>query len=67
MTTLILHPENKEQLSVFKTIAKALKVQYEENTTPLFMEELKEAVHEMNLIKEGKLRGKPLNELLSNV
>lgn len=66
MTTLTLHTNNKEQLSAFKAMAKALNVPIEEKSTNL-LDELKEAVNEINLIKEGKLKGKPIQELLSNV
>lgn len=32
METVIIHPENKEQLSALKAFAKALKVKFEINT-----------------------------------
>jgi hypothetical protein len=34
METVIMHPENKEQLSALKAIAKVLKVKFETNSSP---------------------------------
>lgn len=34
METVIMHPENKEQLTALKAFAKALKVKFETNKSP---------------------------------
>ena len=54
METVIMHPENKEQLSALKAFAKALKVKFETSNSPYsasFVNKIKESETE---IKEGK-------------
>ncbi|MEX8548405.1 MAG: DUF2683 family protein [Mucilaginibacter sp.] len=54
METLILHPKNKEQLSVFKALAKALKVDFETEKSPYdpkFVAKIKQSQQDM---KDGK-------------
>lgn len=54
METLILHPKNKEQLSVFKALAKALKVDFETGQSPYdpnFVAKIKQSQQDM---KDGK-------------
>lgn len=54
METLIMHPENKEQLTALKAFAKAMKVKFETNKSPYnpeFVAMIRETEKE---IKEGK-------------
>lgn len=54
METLILHPKNKEQLSVFKAFAKALKVDFETEKSPYkpaFIAKIKQSQQDL---KDGK-------------
>ncbi len=56
MESVIIHPRNKEQLAAIKAFAKALKIDFEtkEEEASLLIQELKEAVNDVNLIKAGK-------------
>jgi len=54
METVIIHPENKDQLSALKAFAKALKMKFEVTKSvydPEFIAEIKEAQKQ---IAEGK-------------
>jgi len=54
METLILHPKNKEQLSVLKAMAKALKVDFETEKSsynPAFVKDILQARED---VKNGK-------------
>ena len=53
MGTLIVHPKNKEQLSVLKAFMKALKISFEESKSdlPTYSSEV---VSENNQVKEVK-------------
>ncbi len=54
METLIIHPQNKEQLSALKAVAKALKVDFEtvqSSYNPEVVKKIRESERE---IKEGK-------------
>ncbi len=54
METLILYPKSKEQLSAFKTMAKALKVDFETEKSPYdpaFVAKIKQSQQDL---KEGK-------------
>ena len=53
MGTLIVHPKNKEQLSVLKAFMKALKISFEESKGDYSVNEL-ESVSDQNHIKESK-------------
>lgn len=53
MGTLIVHPKNKEQLSVLKAFMKALKISFEESKGDYSVNEL-ESVSDQNQIKESK-------------
>ncbi|WP_316771046.1 DUF2683 family protein [Pedobacter frigiditerrae] len=64
METLIMHPENKEQLAALKAVAKALKVPFEkkelserEKTIELYGKDLVEIVEQAEKsIKEGNVK-----------
>ena len=50
METLIFHPRNKEQFSVFKALAKALKVDFETEKSsynPAFVAKIKQSQQDM--------------------
>lgn len=54
METMIMHPQNKEQLSALKAFAKALKVDFETEKSPYnpaFVTKIKESKKQ---IEEGK-------------
>ena len=73
MEAIVIHPDSVEQLKTVKAVLKALNVRFEKqehsinNTNSHFLNELKEAVDEVNLIKAGKLIGRPAEELLSEL
>ncbi|NRF41771.1 DUF2683 family protein [Pedobacter foliorum] len=52
MGTLIVHPKNKEQLSVLKAFMKALKISFEESKGDYSVNEL-ESVSDQNQVKES--------------
>lgn len=52
MGTLIVHPKNKEQLSVLKAFMKALKISFEESKSDLSTNN-SEVVSENNQVKEA--------------
>lgn len=54
METLILHPKNKEQLSVLKAMAKALKVDFETEKSPYDPEFVKKILDGREAVKNGK-------------
>ncbi|WP_449435969.1 DUF2683 family protein [Pedobacter steynii] len=52
MGTLIVHPKNKEQLSVLKAFMKALKISFEESKSDYSINEV-ESVSDQNQVKES--------------
>jgi len=71
---IIIHPENIEQSRTIKAVLKALNVRFEnekiasdKKSNQEFITELKEAVYEVNLIKAGKLKGRPATDLLNEL
>jgi hypothetical protein len=54
METLIVHPENKEQLSVLKAVIKALNIKFETEKSPYKPEFVKEILQAREDIKNGK-------------
>ena len=74
MEAIIIHPENVEQSRTIKAVLKALNVRFEnekiasnKKSNKEFITELKEAVYEVNLIKAGKLKGRPATDLLNEL
>ncbi|WP_036601933.1 DUF2683 family protein [Olivibacter sitiensis] len=69
METILIHPNNKEQLAAVKAFARALKMSFEVKSVKddMFMDELRKAVEEVKLIKQGKLKGKPVEDLLNEL
>ena len=52
METLIMHPENKEQLLALKAVAKALKVEFETEKSPYnpeFVAKIKESQRQIEM------------------
>ena len=50
METLVMHPQNKEQLSALKAFAKALKVDFETEKSPYnpdFVAKIKESIKQV--------------------
>ncbi|MFV0553985.1 MAG: DUF2683 family protein [Mangrovibacterium sp.] len=67
---LTAHPQTREQASALKAVMKALKIKFmiskedslvRENQ---LLEEIQEAVENLNLVKQGKLKARPAKELL---
>ena len=53
METVILHPENKEQLSALKAFAKALKVKFETSKSPYNPEFVAKIMESKKQVEEG--------------
>ena len=54
MTTLIVHPENKEKLDALKAVMKALKISFEEEKSPYNPEFVASVLQAEQDIKDGK-------------
>jgi len=79
MNYLIVHPENHNKLKAVKAVLKALDVEFDEakatqglesitkSHKTIVLESLKEAIDEVRLIKQGKLKGIPARELLDEL
>lgn len=58
----------KERLKLVKLLQKEpTEDTYEEPTKEQLMEEIREAVREVNLIKQGKMKSRPIQELLDEL
>jgi uncharacterized protein YihD (DUF1040 family) len=58
----------KEQLKLVQILQKEPEEdEYEEPTKEQLLQEIREATEEMNLIKQGKLKGRPRQELLDEL
>lgn len=73
---VIFHPSNLEEVKALKALGKVLKMNFEVKTEkkPLvskekqkIMDDIKEAVNDLNLIHQGKLKARPFNELLDEL
>lgn len=73
MEAIVIHPDSAEQLKTVKAVLKALNVRFEKKTVShtnannQFLSELEQAVNEVNLIKAGKLKGRPAEDLLDEL
>lgn len=69
MKILVDIPDDKASfaLDVLRSLVFVKKAQPISEKKSLLIEELKEAVYDLKLIKQGKLKAKPARELLSNV
>ena len=56
----------KDQLKLVKILQKESE-EYEEPTKEQLLQEIREAAEEINLIKQGKLKGRPIEELLNEL
>ena len=56
-----------QRMELVELIQKPEPEEYEEPTKEQLIEEIKEAVREVNLIKKGKLKGRPLKDLLNEL
>ena len=59
--------ELAKSLSFVKKIEVEEVEEYKESTKEEILEGIRQAVKEVNLIKQGKLKGKPLKELLDEL
>ena len=74
MKHVTVHITDKK-LPLFLELAKSLdfvkkievEEEYKESTKEEILEGIRQAVKEVNLIKQGKLKGKPLKELLDEL
>jgi uncharacterized protein YihD (DUF1040 family) len=58
----------KEQLKLVQILqTEPEEEKYEEPTKEQLLQEIREAVEEINLIKKGKLKGRPLQDLLDEL
>ncbi len=58
----------KDQLKLVQILQKEPEeAEYEEPTKEQLLQEIREAVEDINLIKQGKLKGRPLQELLDEL
>jgi len=69
MKVLVDIPDNKADfgLEVLRSLVFVKKANPISGEKALLMEELKEAVEELNLIKSGKLKGIPAKDLLNEL
>jgi hypothetical protein len=77
---VIFHPSNNEQLAALRTLAKVLKMDFEVTTTEklekkvrlskekkIIIEDIKDAVEELKLVKAGKLKARNVEDLLNEL
>ena len=77
---VIFHPSNNEQLAALRTLAKVLKMDFEVTTKEklekkvklrkekdIIIEDIKDAVEELKLIKSGKLKARNVEDLLNEL
>ena len=65
MATLIVHPKDKEQLTILKTFMKAFKISFEEEKSPHDPEFVAKIKKSEQQIKEGKVTRVKKEELKS--
>ncbi len=77
---VIFHPSNNEQLAALRSLAKVLKMDFEVTTKEklekkvklrkekdIIIDDIKEAVEELKLIKSGKLKARNVEDLLDEL
>jgi len=69
METIIIQLDDKKQAETIKAFLKAINADFEtrKSGTPLLKKELKEAFREVKLIKEGKGKSRPIEDLLDEL
>ena len=65
MTVLTVNPKNKRELLMIEKVLEALNVKFVENDSVL--ENIKNGLEEMQLIKKGKLKTTSLNDFLNEL
>ena len=77
---VIFHPSNNEQLAALRSLAKVLKMDFEVTTKEklekkvklrkekdIIIDDIKDAVEELKLIKSGKLKARNVEDLLNEL
>ncbi|QOR73316.1 hypothetical protein SAMN05443429_10444 [Cruoricaptor ignavus] len=69
MTILVEIPDNKESfaLEVLRSLKFVKKAEVAEQDEPELLKDIREAVHNLNLVKKGKMEAKPARELLDEL
>jgi hypothetical protein len=67
MEAIILHPKNKTQLSILKNLAKEMGMSFETKKEECILDNIKNGLQEMQLIKRGKLKTTSLNDFLNEL
>lgn len=67
MEAIILHPKNKTQLSILKNLAKEMGMSFETKEEESILDNIKNGLEEMQLIKKGKLKTTSLNDFLNEL
>ena len=65
MTVLTVKPKNKRELLMVEKVLEALNIKFVENDSVL--ENIKNGLEEMQLIKKGKLKTTSLNDFLNEL
>lgn len=70
---ILVHPQTAEQLEALKAFMKALKIKFEiynaskEDSEEAIIDNIKQGIKEVNLIKKGKLKGTPARDFLNEL
>ena len=67
MEAIILHPKNKTQLSILKNLAKEMGMSFETKKEESILDNIKNGLEEMQLIKRGELKTTSLNDFLNEL
>ena len=67
MEAIILHPKNKTQLSILKNLAKEMGMSFETKKEESILENIKNGLEEMQLIRKGKLKTTSAKDFLNEL
>ena len=67
MEAIILHPKNKTQLSILKNLAMEMGMSFETKKEESILENIKNGLEEMQLIKKGKLKTTSAKDFLNEL
>ena len=67
MEAIILHPKNKTQLSILKNLAKEMGMSFETKEEESILDNIKNGLEEMQLIKKGKLKTTSAKDFLNEL
>ena len=67
MEAIILHPKNKTQLSILKNLEKEMGMSFETKKEESILENIKNGLEEMQLIKKGKLKTTSAKDFLNEL